>query len=177
MTKKKGCDPRYCVSVHTHPTSSFGQWGTVSISILYCQRGTFSLSTLRQYVCVYMYVRMCVCVCVYVCVCKYIYVYVCTYVQMKPYKQYLFLINQPLNWGEYNNIICAVASVEGSTVEDVKEWAALHPEYNEEDEVIKTFDQKRNTRNKIRNIKTYIIFVILLSFANLIFSKMRPDNL
>jgi hypothetical protein len=69
------------------------------------------------------------------------------------WKQYLYLINQPLNWTEYNKICCAVASCDGSTVEDFKEWARLHPDYNENDEVIETFDKKKN----YNNVKKYNI--------------------
>jgi hypothetical protein len=49
-----------------------------------------------------------------------------------------------LNWDEYNKVCCAVASCDGSTVEDFKMWARLHPDYNENDEVIETFDKKKN---------------------------------
>jgi hypothetical protein len=47
-----------------------------------------------------------------------------------------------------------VASCDGSTVEDFKEWARLHPDYNENDEVIETFDKKKN----YNNVKKYNIY-------------------
>lgn len=67
--------------------------------------------------------------------------------KMSYWKQYLYLINQPLNWTEYNKVCCAVASCDGSTVEDFKEWARLHPDYNENDEVIETWDKKKNYKD------------------------------
>jgi hypothetical protein len=61
-----------------------------------------------------------------------------------PYwKQYLYLINQPLNWDEYFKISCALAKCDGSTIEEFKEWAKLHPEYNDQDPEIINFDKEK----------------------------------
>lgn len=97
--------------------------------------------------------------------------------EMKPYKQYLYLIHQPLKWEVYNNVVCAVASVEGSTVEDVKEWAALHPEYNENDDVIKTFDKKKEWAKQ--NIKHKNIYYLrnLAKLCDPDFFKDAPEEL
>ena len=78
MTKKKGCDPRYVVSVHTHPTFSLGQWGTVSPR--YCQRDTFSL-----YVCIYIYIHTHI-IYIYIYIYMYvIYISICMYVPIYIY--------------------------------------------------------------------------------------------
>lgn len=97
--------------------------------------------------------------------------------EMKPYKQYLYLLHQPLKWEVYNNVVCAVASVEGSTVEDVKEWAALHPEYNENDDVIKTFDKKKEWAKQ--NIKHKNIYFLrnLAKLCDPDFFKDAPEEL
>ena len=97
--------------------------------------------------------------------------------EMKPYKQYLYLIHQPLKWEIYNDVVCAVASVEGSIVDDVKEWAALHPEYNEEDEVIKSFNNKQKYAKE--NIKHKNIYYLrnLAKLCDPDFFKDAPEEL
>jgi len=97
--------------------------------------------------------------------------------KMKPYKQYLYLLHQPLKWEVYNNVVCAVASVEGSTVEDVKEWAALHPEYNENDDVIKTFDKKKEwAKQNIKHKNLYYLRQIA-KLCDPDFFKDAPEEL
>jgi hypothetical protein len=97
--------------------------------------------------------------------------------EMKPYKQYLYLLHQPLKWEVYNNVVCAVASVEGSTVEDVKEWAALHPEYNENDDVIKTFDKKKEwAKQNIKHKNLYYLRQIA-KLCDPDFFKDAPEEL
>ena len=69
------------------------------------------------------------------------------FVKLPRWKQYLYLISQPTkNWNIYFKVACALANCEGSTVEDFKEWAALHDDYNENDEVIKNFETRRNKK-------------------------------
>lgn len=59
------------------------------------------------------------------------------------WKQYLYLIHQPLNWNEYFKVSCAVANCGGS-VDEFKEWARLHPGFKEDDKEILTFENKKN---------------------------------
>lgn len=65
------------------------------------------------------------------------------------WKQYLYLIHQPFNWNEDFEVCCAVAACDGS-VDDFKYLARLHPNYNENDEEILSFENKKNYNNEKR---------------------------
>ena len=57
------------------------------------------------------------------------------------YKRFLYLIKQPATWEEYFLIACALSKL-GASIEDFKEWAALHPEYNKDDNIIVSYETK-----------------------------------
>jgi glycosyltransferase involved in cell wall biosynthesis len=56
------------------------------------------------------------------------------------YKRYLYLIKQPTKWDDYYLIACALAKLD-APIDDFKEWAALHPEYNKDDNIINSYEK------------------------------------
>lgn len=65
------------------------------------------------------------------------------------YKRYLYLINQPAQWEDYFKIACVLAKYE-APIEDFKEWAQLHPDYNENDKVIIEYETKYKFYDKTK---------------------------
>jgi hypothetical protein len=63
------------------------------------------------------------------------------------YKRFLYLIKQHTTWDEYFLIACVLSKLE-VPLEEFKEWASLHPEYNLNDGVIISYEEKFKNYNK-----------------------------